>query len=399
MKKSTYLITAMLAAALVMTACGSSTSTDTADDTEAVVTEETAGETEAEETEEDIIITAEDVLAPLSYDVTEYVTLCDYMNMDIYVGSDYAVTDEDVEEMVEAFASMYDSYYVVSDKTTVEDGDRVNIDYVGYLDGEAFDGGTAEDQDLVIGSGTYIDGFESSLIGAGLGETEITVTFPEDYGVDSLNGQEATFAVTINSISEPVEITYDTINDDWANDNFSDEEVTTVDELRDYIREYLESSNESSLDSEIQSQAIEKILEESEITIPDGYLDLRIEDYKEAVYATVEASGESFEDCMGCTEEEFLEQLPDSMETRVKKDMIFEAIVADMDYSFTQSDFDDYVMSYMYYYSFDSDEALFEQMSMMSELDGEDYMKLGYAEHMTWTQVQNSVNVITEDAE
>ena len=88
---------------------------------------------------------------------------------------------------------------------TVEDGDTVNIDYVGTVDGEEFSGGNTNGAgtDLVIGSGSYIDDFEDQLIGAHPGDTvEVTVTFPEDYGVEELNGKEAVFTVTVNGIYE-----------------------------------------------------------------------------------------------------------------------------------------------------------------------------------------------------
>lgn len=85
----------------------------------------------------------------------------------------------------------------------VKSGDTVNIDYTGTIDGEAFDGGSTDGQgtDLVLGSGTYIDGFEDGIIGHKVGETfDISVTFPENYGVDSLNGKDAVFSVTINGV-------------------------------------------------------------------------------------------------------------------------------------------------------------------------------------------------------
>lgn len=88
---------------------------------------------------------------------------------------------------------------------TVEDGDTVNIDYVGSVDGEEFSGGNTNGAgtDLVIGSGSYIDDFEDQLIGTHPGDTvEVTVTFPEDYGVEELNGKEAVFTVTVNGIYE-----------------------------------------------------------------------------------------------------------------------------------------------------------------------------------------------------
>ncbi len=95
--------------------------------------------------------------------------------------------------------------YSTDTSLVVEDGDTVNIDYTGYIDDVAFDGGSTDGAgtDLVIGSGSYIDDFEDQLIGANVGDTvTVTVTFPEDYGVDDLNGQEAVFEVTINGIYE-----------------------------------------------------------------------------------------------------------------------------------------------------------------------------------------------------
>ncbi len=95
--------------------------------------------------------------------------------------------------------------YSTDTALTVEDGDTVNIDYVGTVDGEEFSGGNTNGAgtDLVIGSGSYIDDFEDQLIGAHPGDTvEVTVTFPEDYGVEELNGKEAVFTVTVNGIYE-----------------------------------------------------------------------------------------------------------------------------------------------------------------------------------------------------
>ncbi len=109
-------------------------------------------------------------------------------------------TTESVTESAEA-----ESTYSTDTSLTVADGDTVNIDYVGSIDGVEFSGGSTNGAgtDLVIGSGSYIDDFEEQLIGAHPGDTvDVTVTFPEDYGVDDLNGQEALFEVTINGIYE-----------------------------------------------------------------------------------------------------------------------------------------------------------------------------------------------------
>ncbi|MCD7743710.1 MAG: FKBP-type peptidyl-prolyl cis-trans isomerase [Lachnospiraceae bacterium] len=109
-------------------------------------------------------------------------------------------TEEAATESVETEAT-----YSTDTSLTVADGDTVNIDYVGSIDGVEFSGGSTNGAgtDLVIGSGSYIDDFEDQLIGAHPGDTvDVTVTFPEDYGVDDLNGQEALFEVTINGIYE-----------------------------------------------------------------------------------------------------------------------------------------------------------------------------------------------------
>lgn len=120
-------------------------------------------------------------------------------------GSDESSTEEDSQETDVSSAS---SSLSTDSTLTVEDGDKVNIDYVGSIDGVEFDGGSTNGQgtDLVIGSGTYIDDFEDQLIGSHPGDTvDVNVTFPENYGVEELNGQDALFKVTINGIYQSSE--------------------------------------------------------------------------------------------------------------------------------------------------------------------------------------------------
>ena len=129
-----------------------------------------------------------------NYDLSEYVSV-----------GDYAVTVDTASEEYLDYLGEFDEQFadaLRAEVTTgkVEDGDTINIDYKGYLDGEAFDGGSDEGYDLTIGSGTFIKGFEESLIGCEVGTTvDIKVTFPANYGVESLNGKETTFTVKINS--------------------------------------------------------------------------------------------------------------------------------------------------------------------------------------------------------
>lgn len=388
-RKIVFCMCAVMAVSLLAAGCGSKEK-----GAGASAGAESSSDSADQETDE-TIYTAEDVLAPLSYDVEDYVVLNDYENMTVSLDGEYTVTDADVEEQLEAMAAMYPNILVDSDKKTVESGDIVNIDYVGYLNGEAFDGGSAEDSDLEIGSGSMVDGFEDALIGAETGKTTtIEVTFPEDYGVDSLNGQTVQFEVTVNAIKEKQQITYGEVSDQWVKDNFySSMGVTTLDEFREYLKSYLESTNESSQDSDVEDKILEKLLAECEITIPDGYLEERIASYKEAVYALVEESGQNFEERMGVTEEEFETSLPLNMENRVKKDLLLEALVKDMGITFTQSEYNDYVSTYMSTYNYDSAQKLYDAFEGASELSGEDYVKLGYAEHQMWVKLKNSVEV------
>lgn len=163
--------------------------------------------------------------------VTDYVKTFD-VNAVKLAKSDVEYTDEEMQKDIETELS---SHKVVnSDKTlTVEDGSEVNINYVGTIDGVEFDGGSAENYDLTIGSGSFIDDFETQLIGAHPGEqVNVNVTFPEQYENNpDLAGKDATFLVTINGISELPELT-----DEFVKENLS-EYAQTVDEYHQYLRD------------------------------------------------------------------------------------------------------------------------------------------------------------------
>jgi trigger factor len=162
-------------------------------------------------------------------DVTKYITVADYKNIDI-PADEVAATDEEVDEDINS--TLEDNQYV-SDDSSLEaaEGDVVNIDYVGTVDGEEFDGGSNEDYDLEIGSGTFIEGFEDQLIGAHPGDVvTVEVTFPDDYSTEELAGQDAVFTVTVNGIKVTPELT-----DEFVAENIDIEGVTTADEYRAYV--------------------------------------------------------------------------------------------------------------------------------------------------------------------
>ncbi len=136
------------------------------------------------------------------YDVNEYVTLGEYMGLEI-TATQYEATQDDYDTYLNDLLDS-ESYYAKSDKKKIEEGDTVNIDYVGTVDGEEFDGGSATGYELEIGSDTFIDGFEDQLVGVKVGKTvDVNVTFPDDYTNNTdLAGKDAVFTVTVNYILE-----------------------------------------------------------------------------------------------------------------------------------------------------------------------------------------------------
>ena len=172
-----------------------------AEETEAVteaVTEAAEAESEAEtdgasaETEE-----TEAVLERPDYNALDYVTLGEYKGLTVQ-DQPVEVTEEQIDSEVEYYIQLADALESVTEGT-VEEGDTANIDYEGKLNGEAFDGGTAKGYDLIIGSDSFIDGFEDGLIGVAVGETvDLPLTFPENYGNEELAGQDVVFTVTVN---------------------------------------------------------------------------------------------------------------------------------------------------------------------------------------------------------
>ena len=180
---------------------------------------------------------------------------------------DYSVLEID-ESSVEVTESTIDNYMnnVVSAKTTyedvtegtVQDGDTINLDYSGVLEGEEepFAGGTAQGQSLTLGSGTMIDGFEDQIIGHEIGETfDINVTFPEDYSTEDLAGKNAVFTITINSkhVANVPELTDELVQEYSA--EYLDQEFSTIEELREY---YAENQRNNNLESAILSAMGEK---------------------------------------------------------------------------------------------------------------------------------------------
>lgn len=367
-KKLVMILMAVMVASATLGGCGQKGTSD-------------AGSASAEA--EDVQISAKELLKATDYKVQKYVKLNDYMNMTVEVSQDYTVDDDTIKSYIESLIAE-NPVYEASDKTTVESGDIVNIDYVGKVDGEEFTGGSAQGAHLTIGSGTFIDGFEDGLIGKNVGETvDLNLKFPDDYTNNTaLAGKDVVFTVTINSIDTASAIEYDDLTDEYISENFG---VANLDELKSQAKSSLESTAEYYKMQEVQPAVLAKLLEECEVTLPDGLLDQRIQEYKDRVNKAVEESGQSFEDYIGQSEDDYYADLDSRMEESVKEELILEAIVRDMDLSISESDFNSFVEQFMSRYSFTSKDDFY------SEYGGEDYIKLSYAENQALSKVMQSV--------
>ncbi|MDR0426391.1 MAG: trigger factor [Clostridiales bacterium] len=192
--------------------------------------------------------------------------------------AEYPVSESDVEKKLETLREDHVRRVEVTDRP-VRDGDTVKLDYAGRIGGDAFSGGTAENQELVIGSDSFIPGFETQVIGMAVGETkDIQVTFPEDYHADDVKGKDAVFTVKVLGITEKQ---YPTLDDRFIQD------VSSFDTLDAYVadvRAALKADNDRRADSENENALIEKVAEGAAVELPDcmieSQLDYLVQDFE-----------------------------------------------------------------------------------------------------------------------
>ena len=216
---------------------------------------------------------------------SKYVELGDYKGIE-YTMDVAEVTDDQVNQQIDSFLDGLAETEEVTDRA-VEDGDTVNIDFKGTKDGEEFEGGSSEGYDLVIGSGSFIDGFEDGLIGHEIGdEVSLDLTFPEEYPQnEDLAGQDVNFKVTINSISvkNTPELTDKVVADNTDYDNVEDYKAS--------VRKSLEDSNKSSAEQQAQADVFNKVVENSKIT---GYDEDEVNELIDKEFDTFKQTAESY---------------------------------------------------------------------------------------------------------
>ena len=238
--------------------------------------------------------------------------------------SDVEVTEEEVTAELDRVREQNARTLTIEDRA-VQDKDIATIDFEGFVDGEAFEGGKGTDYPLTIGSHSFIDNFEDQLIGKNIGEeVEVNVTFPEEYHEKSLAGKPALFKVTIKEIKAKE---LPELDDDFAQD-VSDCE--TLDAYKESVKEGLAKKKEDAAKAAKEDAVIEKIIEDAKMDIPDPMVDMQVRQMAEDFAYRMQGQGLSIEQYFqftGMTPEAFLEQMKPQALKRIQSRLVLEAVV------------------------------------------------------------------------
>ena len=367
MKKRLLAFLLCMTTVLSMTACGSDK--NVAEDTESPSTE---------------VMTSTTGLAKYEFNYADYVTLADYSAIPIELAETYEVTDEDVETYLLEWFEYYGPFYTADEtKTVVAEGDIVNVDYVGKLDGVAFDGGTAPNQNIDVsgncaaGGGTsYIDGFTAGLLGAQVGtEVDCDVTFPENYGATDLAGKAVVFTFTVNSIQR--EMSFEEIDDEFAKVNAGAESKEAMYEM---VRKGMEEENAYYKMEDSTKEIQQYLLDNCTVEIPADYFADRLEGYRNMfINQFCEGDESKLEEVLSTEYQMTLEQAEESWKevvtTEVKTEFILGAIAREMGVELDTDRYESELSEYVAYYGLESADQIFESYGYGDVVFGEKRMK------------------------
>lgn len=263
----------------------------------------------------DLVYTAE---------ITTYpeVELGEYKGLEVKKPT-YEVNDEEVEKQL---ASMQEKNARVTTKEegTIEDKNIAVIDFKGYIDGNAFEGGEGTDFSLEIGSGSFIDNFEEQLIGLSVGDTkEVNVTFPENYGSEELNGKPAKFDVTVKEIKVKE---VPALDDEFAKDA---SEFETLAELKEDIKKNLQKAEDQKAENEFEEAIITAVIENTKLDLPQVMVEKEIDHMMNDLENRLKYQGLTLDQYMeftGNTPEKMRDFMKENAERKVKADIIIDAI-------------------------------------------------------------------------
>jgi trigger factor len=275
------------------------------------------------------IFTAEVALKP-------EVTLGKYKGVEVEK-ADTTVTDEEVDAAIDQERENNARTITVEDRA-VKDGDMTVLDFEGFVDGVAFEGGKGENYPLTIGSNTFIPGFEDQLIGAELNkEVDVNVTFPEDYQQESLAGKPALFKCTVKEIKEKE---LPELDDEFASEV---SEFETLAEYKEDVKKNLVSKKEKDAKNEKEDKVIEAIIADAKMDIPEAMLTTQQRQMADDFAQRIQMQGISIDQYFqftGLTKEAFLEQLKPQAEKRIKSRLVLEAVAKAENFEASADDYE-----------------------------------------------------------
>ena len=299
---------------------------------------------------EDFVFTAEVALKP-------EVVLGQYKGLEVDK-QDRTVTDEEVDQKIERERESNARMIDVDDRP-VENGDIIKLDFNGTVDGTAFEGGSATDYPLTIGSGSFIPGFEEQLIGKSIGEdVEVNVTFPADYHSVDLQGKDAVFACKVNSIQKRE---LPDLDDDFAQDV---SEFDTLGEYREDVRRQLQDQKDASAKSALSNAAVDKAAELAQIDIPDAMVLEQVNRMLDDFRRRIESQGMTVEQYMkftGMNTAAFAEQMKPEALRQIRSSLVLEAVAKAEDIRITDEKVDEEIEKMASSYNMDK-EKLKEMM-------------------------------------
>ena len=265
------------------------------------------------------------------------------------------VTDSEINAEIDREREKNARTIDVTDRA-VKDGDVTVIDFEGFVDGVAFEGGKGEDYPLTIGSGAFIPGFEAALIGAKIGEkTDVNVTFPEDYQAAELAGKAAVFKCTVKKIQEKL---LPELDDDFVEE--VSEESDTVEQYKEEIRKKLAQRKESDAKAAKEDAVVDAIIADAKMDIPDAMVETQQRQMVEEFAQRMQAQGLSMEQYMqftGTSADMLLEQAKPQALKRIQSRLVLEAVVAAEKIEASEEEFEEEVKTMGEAYQMDADKV------------------------------------------
>lgn len=314
-----------------------------------------------DECEEDIVSSPEIDVTQIekgkSFIFTATVALKPEVKLGKYKGvkveaAEVTVTDEEVDAKIEKERENNARTIEVTDRP-VKDGDMTVLDFEGFVDSVAFDGGKGENYPLTIGSGAFIPGFEEQLVGAEIGkEVEVNVTFPEDYQAEELKGKAAVFKCTIKEIKEKE---LPALDDEFASEV---SEFDTLEEYKKDVKETLTIEKEKAARDAKEAAVIDAIIADSDMDIPEAMVTTQQKQMIDEFAQRMQMQGLSMEQYFqftGATLDKMMEQVKPQAETRIKSRLVLEAVAAKEGIEATEEDYEEEIKTMAEVYQMEPD--------------------------------------------